>query len=37
MKIVIFNSHNSLTMIVVLCKLLYSINDNVCNSSLITD
>ena len=37
MLIAIFNSNNSLTMIGVLCKLLYSINDDVDNSSLYTD
>ena len=37
MIIAIFNSNNSLTMISVLCKLLYSINDDVDNSSLYTD
>ena len=34
MKITIFNSNNSLTMIDVLCKLLYSINEDVNNNGL---
>jgi len=37
MIITIFNSNNSLTMISVLCKLLYSINEDVYNSSLLSD
>jgi len=37
MKITIFNSNNALTMIGVLCKLLYSINEDVYNSSLLSD